>query len=146
MEVFINNAGLVLLYPYLPQYFDRTGVMQSGAFSSEQEQQQAVLLLECGMDYNSRLIESIEVKQEDKDITGQMLDAVIANWQMIKNSSHEGFREAWLRREGKLTQQETSWDLTVEQKAYDILLDHLPYTLNQVKLPWMKMPINVQWR
>jgi len=166
MEAYVNNAGLVLLAPYLPRFFTMTEVVESNVFPSEIQQQRAALLLQyacagstdfreedlllnkllCGMAYDSTLGYPIEVKEEEEEITGQMLEAIISHWDLVKNSSREGFRESWLWREGKLIPNEASWELAVGQKAYDVLLDYLPFTLSPVKLPWMKMPINVQWR
>ena len=35
--------------------------------------------------------------------------------------------------------------LTVEEKAYDILLETIPWGFRQVRLPWLKKYVQVKW-
>ena len=35
--------------------------------------------------------------------------------------------------------------LTVEKKAFDILLEQIPWSFRTVKLPWNKYIIHVEW-
>ena len=36
--------------------------------------------------------------------------------------------------------------LTVEPRAFDMLLDQRPWSISIVKLPWMPLPLYVTWR
>lgn len=164
-EIFINNAGLVLLHPYLNYLFTHCGYFEDGKFKSPLFAQRAVALLHyacfgnvkyaeedlvlnkvlCGLD-STTVVKPIRLKKPEKELAGQMLDAIISHWEIVKNSSHEGFRGAWLLREGKLKDTEEYWELTVEQKTYDILLEQLPFTLSPAKLSWVDKMIKINWR
>ena len=75
-----------------------------------------------------------------------MLAGVKANWPKMENTSIGGFQRSFIEREGQLEQRENKWVLTVENKAYDILLDSLPWSYRMIRLPWLKKPISVLWR
>ena len=75
-----------------------------------------------------------------------MLNAVLQNWEMMKNSTVENLRGSFLLREGRLTVEADAWQLQVEPKAYDITLDYLPWSISTVRLPWMENSVLVDWR
>ena len=74
-----------------------------------------------------------------------LLQSVIAHWGVIKNTSLEGLRESFLQREGKLSFNNNEWYLQVEQKAFDMLLRELPWTIQMIRLPWMKHLLKTDW-
>lgn len=69
-----------------------------------------------------------------------------ANWEKLKNTSVKGFQHSFIERPGRLEQREDKWVLYVEERAYDILLDSLPWSYRQIRLPWLKKKISVIWR
>jgi hypothetical protein len=71
---------------------------------------------------------------------------VVAQSGALGNTSVEGLREAFLRREGLMRREADGWTLTVSPRAYDMLLDRLPWGFGVVKLRWMAGPIHVKWR
>ena len=76
-----------------------------------------------------------------------MLEAVIRHWEVLKNTSIDGLRSAFLNRPGKVTPREDGgWLLQVEASGVDILLDQLPWTVSMIKLPWMNTMMWVEWR
>jgi hypothetical protein len=75
-----------------------------------------------------------------------MLNGVLQNWGKLKNSSPMTLREAFLRRNGRLEEKEDAYYLTVEEKAYDMLLDSIPWNFRMIRMPWMKKPVIVKWR
>ena len=75
-----------------------------------------------------------------------LLKSVLSNWPALKNTSIAGLRESFLNREAKLQLQDESWKLIVQSKAFDMLLDGLPWSYSTIKLPWMEKPIYVDWR
>ncbi|MFK8006916.1 MAG: contractile injection system tape measure protein [Saprospiraceae bacterium] len=165
-EIFISNAGLVILNGYLHFFFDQCGYLdESGTIKPELAKRAAQLLqyvfnptgeyldeqlmlnkILCGLTANEILSTDFEANDLEKDITSKMLDAIISHWKMVSNSSQEGFRESWLHRKGKLTKKEKHWELNVETSSFDILLDYKPFTLSPVKFNWMKKGIKVNWR
>ncbi|MCB0632244.1 MAG: contractile injection system tape measure protein [Saprospiraceae bacterium] len=165
-EIYITNAGLVILNAYLSYYFDRCGLLGTDGFSSPEDAQRAALLLQyvydperafgeedlvlnkllCGLPLEDILSTAFEVTEMEAEITAQMLEAIISHWELVKNSSPQGFRESWLWREGKLSRREKDWELLVEQRPFDVLLDYKPFSISPVQFSWMVQPIQVIWR
>ena len=166
-ELFIGNAGLILLWPYLSNFFETLGLLKnSDQFITEEAQERAVFLLQylvgtggklqeyemalpklmCGMvprgTVNPFLIPSPgEVNEADK-----LLQAVIHNWAVLKNISVANFQKMFLQREGMIFNRDGHQVLKIAEKAYDILVDRLPWGIGLVKLPWMAELLMVEWR
>jgi hypothetical protein len=75
-----------------------------------------------------------------------MLQALIQQWEVLKNTSMQGLREGFLQRNGKLLGRNGDLVLQVEKSAIDVLLDYLPWNLSIIKLPWMEKLLKVEWR
>ena len=75
-----------------------------------------------------------------------MLQAVIDNWTIMKGNSPDALREGFFQREGKLSKKGNGWNLQVEKKTIDILLNKLPWGLGLVRLPWLEELIFVEWK
>jgi hypothetical protein len=86
------------------------------------------------------------LNDRDKEIAGDLLDAVISSWSILKNTSRDGLRQQFLQRPGKLIAKDDDWKLLVESNTIDILIDHLPWSVSRIKLPWMKQWLKVDWR
>ena len=162
---FVSNSGLVLLWPYLERYFERLGLVEDKRFRSEECRVQAVAELEylvrgdsdymeyhlvlckvlCGMKLTTPVEPGYRREPRDSKEADSLLRHAIENWKKIGKTSVDGFRRAFLVREGKLTRAGAGWNLLVERKAYDVLLDYLPYPLGVVKLPWMKEALYTEW-
>jgi hypothetical protein len=165
-KIYINNAGLVILNGYLSYFFDRCGLLGEKGFAGPDAATRAACLLQyvydpasaygeealvlnkllSGLHLNTVLPIDFEATELEKEVTGQMLDAVISHWEIITNSTHEGFRESWLWREGKLSWSEKGWELLIEQRPFDVLLDYIPFSISPVQFSWMELPIKVIWR
>lgn len=102
------------------------------------------LLVACP--FNVPLPKSLELTDKETETIESMLAGVKANWPKMANTSVGGFQRSFIERDGQLEQQEGKWVLTVENKAYDILLDSLPWSYKMIRLPWLKKPISVSWR
>ena len=74
-----------------------------------------------------------------------LLAAAIEHWAKLGSTSPTGLRESFLSRDGKIARADSGYVLTVEQRAVDVLLDTLPWTLSIVRLPWMAGPLMVDW-
>jgi hypothetical protein len=163
-EIFIHNAGLVLVHPYLPFLFEQLGLMRDGKFIDEARARRAVMLLQyavtghdiaqeeeqvlnkllCGLDITANSTH-LKLKKQEKKLVNEMLTALSEHWSVIKGSAPDEVRGNWLVREGLLRECEEYWELVVKRQPYDILLDSLPFTLSPVKHPWMKKMIIIQW-
>ena len=71
---------------------------------------------------------------------------MIDNWKVLGNTSVAGLRETFLQRQGRLQLRDDAWRLRVEPKAFDMLLDQLPWGFSTIKYPWMERAIYVEWR
>ncbi len=164
--VYISNAGLVLVHPFLQRFFSLSALLEKRKFKDEAAAHKAVHLLQylvnkgekteehqlvlnkilCGIPLSEPIDRNIELTDEDKETCESLLQGVIENWPILKKTSNDNFRVSFLQREGRLTGDEKSWKLKVEERGYDVLLDKLPWTISMIKLPWMEKVINVEWR
>lgn len=166
-RVYIRNAGLVLLAPYFPRLFSMLHLLDAARQLSEPENQvkaifcmQYLATAEKEMPeyelFLNKLLSGYPLEESfpsfpgfeepEKQILLSLLDSVKHNWNQMKNTSLEGFRNSFLLRDGVLEEKEGQWLLTVEPRAYDLLLDTLPWSYSPVKFSWMNKPIYVKWR
>jgi hypothetical protein len=162
----LDNAGLVLLYPYLKHLFERLNWMQNNQFINENRRAQAVLLTDylvygeqdfvsehklvlnkilCGMQPRESLNPLVEIGEQEKKEADELLIAAIEHWSILKNTSADGYRYSFLKRDGVLKFVNESWQLNIERKSYDMLLESLPYTISIIQLPWMTNKLKVEW-
>ena len=166
ISIHINNAGIVLLSPYFPRLYTMLGLTEGADFKDEDAKVKAIYALQyaafentespehelilnkilVGLDTEAPIPSKIDLTDEEKETITSMLNGAKQNWPKLKNTSIEGLREAFLQREGKLAETEDHYLLTVEEKAYDILLDSLPWNFRMIKHLWMGKMIQVKWR
>jgi hypothetical protein len=163
---FVNNAGVVLLSPYLPRLFEMLELTEKDSFKSSDAQIRALFLIQhivfgtsefpetelllnkllTGLDAEIPIPSSLELSNKEKDAVHSMLQGVLSNWEQMKNTSTDSFRAAFLQREGKLEETDACYLLTLEEKAYDLLLDTCPWGFKTIKYRWMGKMIQVKWR
>ena len=164
----VSNVGLVLLAPWLPRLFGLFGLLtedkknfidtearkraifmlQYLVYSEEKEYRESELafnrvLVNCS--FHVPLPKRLALTDYEKKTLDSMLIGVKANWSRMERTSMRGFQTSFIQRNGRLEQTEEKWTLTVEKKAYDILLDSLPWPFEVVRLPWLKKQIYVDW-
>jgi hypothetical protein len=162
----IHNAGLVLTAPLLPLLWAKLELTKDQQFVDEPAIQRAALLLDflahgdaqpiapagalnrllCGMPLTTPMGKPLQISTTEREACEGMLMALIAHWKSLGNTSVAGLREAFLQRDGELVQGESGWQLTVQTKAFDVLLDQLPWSMSMCKFPWMPQTLQVQWR
>lgn len=165
-SVFIENAGLVLLQPFLPQLFQLRGLIHNNQFKDAKSQYKAIQLLEyaatgstsasepllvlnklcCGLGPVDPIEMGMPLDSEDRNEVMAMLKAVITRWGKLDSTSVPGFQQSFLQRSGQLQFSEGLWQLTVEERSFDILLDMIPWAYTLIKFPWMPHPLSVSWR
>jgi len=165
-DIYIANAGQVLMAPYLPRLFNMLELTEGGKFKGLAASQRAVHLLQfavngssdspefllplnkilCGITIDMPVIRRIQLHDREKETIEGMIMAMIQNWSIIGNTSIEGLRESFLQRKGKLLFENEAWHLTVEQKGIDVLLDQLPWSFSIIRHPWMAQRVHVEWR
>lgn len=165
----VPNAGLCLLALWLPRLFRMLGLLtEDGKNLKDTEARiRAIFILEClvtdemreyreqelafsrilaGCPFQVPLPRTLKLTVDEIQVVESMLAGVKANWDKLKNSPIKSFQQAFIARPGRLEQQDGKWVLYVENRAYDILLDSLPWSYRHIRLPWLKKPINVVWR
>ncbi|MBR7745651.1 contractile injection system tape measure protein [Undibacterium baiyunense] len=163
---FLQNAGLVIVAPYLQRLFSLLSLTKDGAFVDRQAAERAVHLTQyivtgeeaspefmltlnkllCGIPAVVPISNGIQLSAHEKEVIQQMLSGVITHWSAIGKTSIQGLRETFLIREGYLNYIEDSWHLKVRQGSFDMLLDRLPWSFAMIKYPWMLAPLHVTWR
>lgn len=160
--VFVSNGGAVIIAPFLPTLFSRTGLLHENKITDIETALSLVhycitgntdpaefeLLLPkifCGID--PATVAGGEWLKDEKLLkeADEMLASVIEYWQVLKDTSPAVLRAEFLQRNGKLSFVKDEWWLQVEQKPYDIVLEQLPWDITRIKLPWMKYFLKTDW-
>lgn len=165
-DIYITNAGIVLIHPFLSTLFNRLELTAGGKFHNTAAAEKAVHLIHflatgkteseehelvipkllCELPIQYALKEIIELTIEEKQEAENLLTAAIDQWEKLKNISIDALRENFLQRNGKLYTKNDLRYLQLENGSLDVLLDYLPWTLSIVKLPWMKEMLRIEWR
>lgn len=161
------TAGLVLFRPHFATLFKHLGLIEDRKFGSFEDQVKATnlliylshgqsldlpkkhLFLErilCGIPPWEILPEPETITPSEQELIDDMLRAVIGQWSALGTTSPEGLRESFIRRDGDIQETDESTILTVAPKAFDMLLDRLPWSISITKLAWMQKPLSVNWR
>ena len=161
----IKNAGLVILNNYFDMLFERLQLTTNKQFTSAENQRNAVHYLQylvtglsnteeaylplnkvlCGQSLTQSVPTGITISEAEKQLLDGLIKAVISHWSSIGETSVDGFRGNWLVRDGLLQEWEDRWELTVEKRAYDVLLNRFPSSFSIIKFPWMEKPLHVIW-
>ena len=164
-EIYIDNSGLVILWQYLPRFFDKLNMLDGNGFVDTDMAERAVLLLQylvepateisevllplnkllCGIPLSQSLPAEIKLTDKEKVECDNLLIAMTTHWKVLENMTLDRVRVDFLQRLGILRSRDSGWDLHVESRNHDILMQKLPWTINTIRLPWMDSVIYVQW-
>jgi hypothetical protein len=162
----VRNGGLVLLWPFLGRLFSRLQLTDGKNFLGDRELSRAIRLTEylvtgrtdmeehqlalnkviCGAPLDFEVPAELDITPEESDLGMKMIQGAIRNWEKLKTTKPETFRESFLRREAILYRVEQRWELVVQRKPYDMLLDTLPWNITMIQLSWMPDRLVVQWK
>ncbi len=163
----VHFAGLVLLHGFIPHFFDQCGILltdQRNISPADQPRAAALLhhlatgtldLYEYELDLIKVLLglalptpltvaEGLVTPADQQEAT-TLLQAAIGYWRILGNTSEEGLRSSFLLRQGLLYPVDQGWCLRVEGRPFDMLLNHLPWSISLIKLPWMPYPLYIEW-
>lgn len=164
--VYIGNAGLVLLHPFLQHLFAACSLLDGQqAFVNDAAQHKAAVLMYylqcgstayqewdmllnkvcCGMATEEVLPADIIISEEEKIACDELLQAVVGYWEALRGASNEALQTTFIQRPGKLGWKQDSWLLQVERTGTDILLDRLPWGYSTIRLPWCGYLIYTEW-
>jgi hypothetical protein len=161
------DAGLVLLHPFLPSFFNEVGMLAAGErrlpeavlpraaallhwlMSGRHELHElelTIIKLLVGLEPTSTLLVAGGLLSDtDRAEADALLEAVVTHWSALGKTSIDALRGSFLRRPGLLRRNERGWQLQVEPQSFDMLLGKLPWSISIVKLPWMERPIFTEW-
>jgi hypothetical protein len=163
----VRCAGLVLLHPFLPRLFESVGLLHAGepVLPWAELPRAAALLgwLATGRDEvhefelglvkvllgrrpeEPLLVDGGRLAAADREEGEALLQAAVQHWRALKGTTPAGLQASFLQRGGLLREDDAGWRLQVEPAAFDLLLNHLPWGIGVVKLPWMTRPIFTEW-
>lgn len=163
--MYIHNSGLVILAAFLPRYFGLLDMLDGATFRSEEDAIRGALLLEylasgrteveehelafnkvlCGLEVATPVPTTLEPTEQEVEISEQVLNAILQNWDKMSNSTVENLRGSFILREGLLREHDAHWSLQVTSAGYDIILSFLPWTISVISLPWVDKWLEVEW-
>lgn len=165
-DFLIEDAGLVLLHPFLPRLFTATGLSAADGRLQRAHLPRAAALLhwlavgraevyefELGL---AKLLLGLApdaplpiaaglLSSDDRAEADHLLQSTIQHWAALGHTSVHGLRQSFLQRHGLLRNGTDGWLLQVEPRAYDVLMGRLPWSLSLVRLPWMAKPLYTEW-
>jgi hypothetical protein len=153
---------MVILAPYLPGFFRKLGIADDTqlldvpmalvlqhflVFGTDEcpEWDLALNKILCGVPLRYALESPPPLTPTQTEEAMRLLQAVIANWPALKNTSPDGLRATFLQREGALSRAGDSWRLLLSRTSFDVLMDRLPWTFSMIRLPWMPWLLQTDW-
>ena len=164
-EIYLENAGLVILWPFLATFFASLGLLEEKIFKDEASRQRAVGLLQylatgeapgpeqllplnkllCGMELEEVFDFGPPMTEAEIEACDDLLSAAIHHAPILRDMSIPGFRASFLLRSGQLSARDDHWLVRVERLTHDVVLDRFPWSVHIVKLPWMQAVMQVEW-
>jgi hypothetical protein len=172
--IVVPNAGLICLWPLIPSVlaaidlrpsvFEKAKVAEaeaeeislrvSAAIALDylvwgdpkwQEWRMPINKLLCGLSQDA-LIDAPTLTDARKTSIDAWLQALPLRLPGMRSCGISDLRQLFLQRPGTLVSENSRWRIEVEPDASDVLLDALPWPLQQAVLPWLTEPIAVIWR
>ncbi|WP_028046732.1 contractile injection system tape measure protein [Cellulomonas sp. URHE0023] len=160
----VDSAGLVLLHPFLPRFFETLGVavgddvvtpdrglcllhhLATGEVVAPEHRLTLAKAL-CGLPLEMPSAADVGLTDDETAESVALLEAAIGHWDALRGTSPDALRLEFLQRPGVLSVTgDGDWLLRVDARTVDILLDQLPWGCSYVRLPWMGRPMIVEWR
>lgn len=165
-KYYITNAGLVILHPFMKRLFDSLGYLKKNTWKDIQTQHRAVLLLQYLINFNTEIFENDlllnkllcgvpventvntkwDITKKEEEQCKALLNSVIKHWKVLKKTSIATLQESFFQRAAKIELNKNDrYEITVEQKSIDVLLDQLPWGIGMIKTPWMDDYLICNW-
>lgn len=161
----ISNAGLLLLWPLLPQLFSRLGLWEEEQFVSDAARWQAVYSLDrlvwgdvsptvgrltlnqvlCGVSCSTSVPPSMPLSLLQLQQIDDWLAAIgqqLPGWQKL---SLTDIRQLFLQRSGKISTEGPVPQISVWPEPYDFLLRDWPWPMTLASFPWTEQPLTIVW-
>ena len=164
-QIGVQDAGLILLHPFLKQFFTTTGIIGKQGILTHENFDLAVQSLHflatgnenafegnlvfekflCGVPLKMPIQKQSLLTDLIKNEANELLIEVVRHWPALKNTSADGLRQMFIQRDGKLFQEDDRYKLIVERKAQDVLLESLSWSIAVIKLPWISNLLFTEW-
>ncbi|MBV1923927.1 MAG: hypothetical protein KUG68_07870 [Flavobacteriaceae bacterium] len=160
---YVENAGLILLHPFLKSFFENCSLLDEQQkinnptlaihllhylATGKEKQYEHLQLMEkflCVLPIQHPISREVVLSDEIKEKAKELLEAVLKHLPMLKSTSVGLFQNEFLQRPGKLIIENNTTKLIIEQKTQDLLLKNIPWNISVVKLPWHKRLFFVDW-
>ena len=158
----IENAGLVLVAPFLPHLFRNLGLLSGMRFTDDAAQIRGIYILQymadgqpfvkgnlqlnmllCGWLDNRVLPPAPELSQSERSRADQTVEALHSHWTALGNISIDGLRSQFLRRHGQI-EMGLEPKVIVKARPHDAPLKDLPWIIAVTRTPWSEK-ISVDW-
>jgi len=163
--IYIQNAGIILLHPFLQRFFDKLDLLDGHTFKDHEAACRAIHLLHymatdiiepaeydlsfmkflCGIPLNLPVKKYLTLSDKEMEEADALMQAAIQHWGALGDVSNASLQETFLQRAGKLSHTRSGWTLQIERKTVDILLNQLPWNIGIIKLPWMDDILKTDW-
>ena len=165
--ILINNAGLIILWPFFYRLFDKCGFIIDKEFKDDESVQKSILMMQylvtgstefkehelvlnkilCGVPSNSFVDIELEIDSVHLELCESLLSGVLKNWEKLSNSTIETLRTTFLMREGILNQnEELDFNLKVVKGPFDMLIETIPWNISIIQTTFMKNRLIVDWK
>jgi hypothetical protein len=166
-DIFIQNAGLILLHPFLYELAKELNCLEKDSFRSKTMQFRAIHVFQflctgvlnapeyalmlhkilCGLPLQQPIERELPLSTDAIMVIEGLLESVIESEPIFGKMTLKQFRERFLQRRGKLTRSPAGndWLLYVEKRANEHLEDYFKWDYSVIKLPWMSENLYVIW-
>jgi hypothetical protein len=164
-EAYVDNAGLVVVWPFLASFFEHLGLMAKRCFLDSRclhrgvgllhhaatlslnppEYQLTLTKILCGMPLDEPFDFGPPVTDAESAECSTLFSSVLVNAPMLGDIDAAALRDAFLLRKGIVRARGEAFLLSVERAPHDLVLEKLPWPLGWVMNPWMQAPLCVAW-
>jgi len=161
----ISNAGLLLLWPLLPQLFSQLGLWEEERFASDAARWRAVYGLDrlvwgevkpaeglltlnqllCGVSSSTAVPPSTPFSLLQRQQIDDWLAAIgqqLPGWQKLNLAD---IRQLFLQRAGEIRTEGAIPQISVWPEPYDFLLRDWPWPMTLASFPWTEQPLTIIW-
>lgn len=161
----VSNAGIVSLWPVLPDLFRQLKLWDGKQFTSPDAQEQAAVWLDwvvwqdapawvgrsdftqrvCGLKPQEAPLRFEPAGDEQRSLLVEWLERLplqLPGWRTLKPID---VRTLFLQRPGSLSIAETGAVLEVAAEPFDVLLQDWPWPLSVLVMPWLRDPLVIDW-
>lgn len=155
--ILFRNCGIILVHPFLQVIFTELNLLSEKTFPTFADQVKAVqillylstssdqfdekeihfLKLIVGLNADVFICWETPLTQDEKKCCQDVLEVLIKEWSVLKNTSVSTLQSQFLQRQGLVENNEKSIEIRWQKNALDILLNQFPFNYSIVKLPWL---------